>query len=207
MGDAGGRRFPLADRARHDEYYYLAKLTNIESLLAQLTNRAPRGPARGAATATHSRAGGLMSDLSQSRIGQIAVVCKDVARATAFYRDTLGLRFLFAAGPSLAVLRLRRRRASCSRRPSSPSTTIPDRSSTSSSPDIEGDAPRPERARRGIHRRAAHDRPDAGPSTLADGVHRQRGQHDGVDGRKAMIRSRRSSASATSSSSPDTTRA
>ena len=43
-----------------------------------------------------------MLDLAQSRIGQIAVVCQDVARATAFYRDTLGLKFLFAAGPSLS---------------------------------------------------------------------------------------------------------
>ena len=39
-----------------------------------------------------------MPDLSQSRIGQIAVVCKDVARATTFYRDVLGLRHLFTAG-------------------------------------------------------------------------------------------------------------
>ena len=43
-----------------------------------------------------------MPDLSQSRIGQIAIVCKDVARATTFYRDALGLRFLFAAGPTLS---------------------------------------------------------------------------------------------------------
>ena len=43
-----------------------------------------------------------MPDLSQARVGQIAVVCKDVARATAFYRDVLGLRFLFAAGPALS---------------------------------------------------------------------------------------------------------
>jgi methylmalonyl-CoA/ethylmalonyl-CoA epimerase len=43
-----------------------------------------------------------MSDLSQSRIRQIAIVCKDVARATAFYRDTLGVRFLFNAGPGLS---------------------------------------------------------------------------------------------------------
>jgi methylmalonyl-CoA/ethylmalonyl-CoA epimerase len=43
-----------------------------------------------------------MIDLSQSRIRQVAIVCKDVARATAFYRDTLGLPFLFAAGPNLA---------------------------------------------------------------------------------------------------------
>lgn len=43
-----------------------------------------------------------MSDLQQSRIGQIAIVCRDVARATTFYRDTLGLRFLFSAPPGLA---------------------------------------------------------------------------------------------------------
>jgi methylmalonyl-CoA/ethylmalonyl-CoA epimerase len=43
-----------------------------------------------------------MRTLRESRIGQIAIVCKDVARATAFYRDALGLPFLFAAGPNLA---------------------------------------------------------------------------------------------------------
>jgi len=43
-----------------------------------------------------------MKNLAQSRIRQIAIVCKDVARATAFYRDALGLPFLFAAGPTLA---------------------------------------------------------------------------------------------------------
>jgi methylmalonyl-CoA/ethylmalonyl-CoA epimerase len=43
-----------------------------------------------------------MLNLRDARIGQIAVVCRDVARATAFYRDTLGLPFLFAAGPSLS---------------------------------------------------------------------------------------------------------
>lgn len=43
-----------------------------------------------------------MPDLAQARIGQIAVVCRDVARATAFYRDTLGVRFLFGAGPTLS---------------------------------------------------------------------------------------------------------
>ena len=43
-----------------------------------------------------------MPNLREARIGQIAVVCQDVARATAFYRDTLGLQFLFAAGPTLS---------------------------------------------------------------------------------------------------------
>ena len=36
------------------------------------------------------------------RVGQIAVVVQDVARATRFYRDVLGLRFLFDAPPALA---------------------------------------------------------------------------------------------------------
>ena len=35
------------------------------------------------------------------RIGQIAVIVKDVTRATAFYRDTLGLTYLFEA-PGMA---------------------------------------------------------------------------------------------------------
>jgi len=43
-----------------------------------------------------------MLNLRDATIGQIAVVCQDVARATAFYRDTLGLQFLFAAGPTLS---------------------------------------------------------------------------------------------------------
>ena len=33
-----------------------------------------------------------------SAIGQIAIVVKDTKRATAFYRDVLGLRLLFEAG-------------------------------------------------------------------------------------------------------------
>jgi predicted enzyme related to lactoylglutathione lyase len=37
-----------------------------------------------------------------SRIHQIAMTVHDVDRATRFYRDSLGLRFLFAAPPGLA---------------------------------------------------------------------------------------------------------
>ena len=33
-----------------------------------------------------------------SRLGQVAINVRNVERATAFYRDVLGLRFLFAAG-------------------------------------------------------------------------------------------------------------
>ena len=39
-----------------------------------------------------------------SEIGQIAYVVSDVAKATAFFRDVLGLTFLFSAGPNLAFL-------------------------------------------------------------------------------------------------------
>ena len=35
-------------------------------------------------------------------VGQIAINVKDTARARAFYRDVLGLKHLFDAGPSLA---------------------------------------------------------------------------------------------------------
>ena len=43
-----------------------------------------------------------MPDLVPSRIRQIAVVCKDVARARDFYRDVIGLPHLFDAGPNLS---------------------------------------------------------------------------------------------------------
>jgi len=37
-----------------------------------------------------------------STIGQIAMTVKDLARAVAFYRDRLGMRFLFQVPPTLA---------------------------------------------------------------------------------------------------------
>ena len=39
-------------------------------------------------------------------LGQVALSVADVARSTTFYRDAVGLRFLFAAGSSLAFLDL-----------------------------------------------------------------------------------------------------
>lgn len=39
--------------------------------------------------------------ISLGTIGQISIMVKDLARATAFYRDTLGVKFLFEA-PGLA---------------------------------------------------------------------------------------------------------
>jgi len=37
-----------------------------------------------------------------TQVGQIAINAKDIDRAVAFYRDTLGMRFLFQAPPKLA---------------------------------------------------------------------------------------------------------
>jgi predicted enzyme related to lactoylglutathione lyase len=39
-----------------------------------------------------------------STIAQIAITVKDVQQALVFYRDILGLEFLFSAGPDLAFL-------------------------------------------------------------------------------------------------------
>ena len=47
---------------------------------------------------SETRAQSLVLD----RIGQIAVPVTDVERAVRFYRDTLGMRFLFQAPPGLA---------------------------------------------------------------------------------------------------------
>jgi methylmalonyl-CoA/ethylmalonyl-CoA epimerase len=37
-------------------------------------------------------------------LGQVAVIVSDVSKALPFYRDVLGLKFLFSAGPDLAFL-------------------------------------------------------------------------------------------------------
>ena len=39
-------------------------------------------------------------------LGQVALTVSDVERSIAFYRDAVGLRFLFSAGPTLAFLDL-----------------------------------------------------------------------------------------------------
>jgi predicted enzyme related to lactoylglutathione lyase len=46
----------------------------------------------------------MSTELKLSEIRQIAITVGDVAAALAFYRDTLGLEFLFSAGPNLAFL-------------------------------------------------------------------------------------------------------
>jgi methylmalonyl-CoA/ethylmalonyl-CoA epimerase len=43
-----------------------------------------------------------MSRFAPHRLGQVAIVVQDLPRATAWYRDVLGLRHLFDAPPGLA---------------------------------------------------------------------------------------------------------
>jgi predicted enzyme related to lactoylglutathione lyase len=42
------------------------------------------------------------TDLSSATIGQASINVHDIDRAVAFYRDALGMRFLFQAGPKMA---------------------------------------------------------------------------------------------------------
>jgi catechol 2,3-dioxygenase-like lactoylglutathione lyase family enzyme len=42
-----------------------------------------------------------MQDISLGKIAQIAVMVGDLDRATAFYRDKLGIQFLFNAPPKM----------------------------------------------------------------------------------------------------------
>jgi methylmalonyl-CoA/ethylmalonyl-CoA epimerase len=44
----------------------------------------------------------VVNGFGLSRIGQIAMTVHDLPRAVAFYRDVLGLRFLFEAPPAMA---------------------------------------------------------------------------------------------------------
>ena len=44
----------------------------------------------------------MSNHIELSTIGQIAITVSDVSTALSFYRDALGLRFLFSAGPNLA---------------------------------------------------------------------------------------------------------
>ncbi|MGH7629525.1 MAG: VOC family protein [Gemmatimonadales bacterium] len=45
---------------------------------------------------------GRGSDLSDSTVAQLLIPVEDLDRAIAFYRDTLGLRFLFSAPPRMS---------------------------------------------------------------------------------------------------------
>ena len=42
------------------------------------------------------------ADLSDATVGQLLIPVTDLDRGTAFYRDTLGIRFLFSAPPQMS---------------------------------------------------------------------------------------------------------
>jgi predicted enzyme related to lactoylglutathione lyase len=44
----------------------------------------------------------MSTDLSDATIGQLLIPVEDLDRAILFYRDTLGLRFLFSAPPQMS---------------------------------------------------------------------------------------------------------
>src|SRR5262245_22475685 len=44
----------------------------------------------------------MTPSLSLSQIGQISIIVHDLERAVAFYRDTLGMKFLFQVAPKMA---------------------------------------------------------------------------------------------------------
>lgn len=46
----------------------------------------------------------MSSELKLSEMGQIAITVSEVSTALPFYRDVLGLTFLFSPGPNLAFL-------------------------------------------------------------------------------------------------------
>ena len=48
----------------------------------------------------------MAANATPTALGQVALTVSDVERSTAFYRDKVGLRFLFSAGPTLAFLDL-----------------------------------------------------------------------------------------------------
>ena len=108
----------------------------------------------------------VTEQVALDRIGQIAINVKDLARAVRFYRDTLGMRFLFEV-PNLAFfdcggvrLMLGWRRGRNSTTPGS--VTVLQGTDMNATFDAL-------KARRGVHRQAAPHREDGGPRPL-DGV-------------------------------------
>src|SRR5262245_24229400 len=85
-------------------------LANESALRVRMFNVSPEGQAQPAVEAAYTRGPAAFSPAGQtvehglSEIGQIAVTVADVAKALPFYRDVLGLKFLFSPGPNLAFL-------------------------------------------------------------------------------------------------------
>jgi predicted enzyme related to lactoylglutathione lyase len=79
------------------------------ALRVLMFNVSPEGVSQPAVEATYARepasaTGEVGTERGLADIRQIAITVKDVGRALAFYRDVLGLKFLFAPSPELAFL-------------------------------------------------------------------------------------------------------
>ena len=129
-------------------------------------------------------------------IGQIAINTHDVPRAVAFYRDALGLEYLFEAGP-LAFFMCGDVRLMLSVA-ESPSSTIRARPIYFRVDDIHAARAELVEPRRPVRRRAAPDRGDARPRAVDDVLPRPRPQRARPDERGQECGSR----TATESSSP-----
>ena len=113
------------------------------------------------------------------RIHQIAMRIHDIDRAVTFYRDALGLPFLFAAPPSLAFFDCGGVRLMLS--PPSPGHDHPGSVLYFAVDDIQAMHRDAGRARRRLQRGAEEDRDAARPRGVAGAVRRHRGQHAGAD--------------------------
>lgn len=86
------------------------RLTPGHALQILMFNVSPEGQAAPAVEASYKPATLPLAEESSeaakglAEIGQIAVTVGDVGKALEFYRDVLGLKFLFSAGPNLAFV-------------------------------------------------------------------------------------------------------
>lgn len=77
----------------------LRNLDDRPAIELRMTNINPDGKTEPAVEATWKR------ETNLSEIGQIALVASDVSKLVPFYRDVLGLEFLFSPSPQLAFLK------------------------------------------------------------------------------------------------------
>jgi len=81
--------------------YHVANIRSKLGVTGRELRRWPGYPADSALARSIARKGSTMTTstgLKLGRLGQVALLCRDVARTEAFYRDTLGLGHIFTFG-------------------------------------------------------------------------------------------------------------
>ena len=114
-----------------------------------------------------------------ARIHQISMRIHDIDRAVTFYRDVLGLPFLFAAPPNLAFFDCAGVRLMLS--PPSPGFDHPGSVLYFAVDDIHATHRDPRRPGRHLHEPADEDRHARGSRGVAGGLHRHGRQPSGAD--------------------------